>query len=86
MYSLVLSVRFQKELAKITTSDAGIKKRIAKVFRLLNTDIDHPSLRLHKLSGLDNWSVSVTRSIRIIFHIEKDSILLLSVGKHEEVY
>lgn len=86
MYDLILSVRFQKQLKKLISRDSGVKARISKSLKTLLTDIDHPSLRLHKLSGRDNWSISMTKSIRIILHIEGNKIYLLEIGKHEEVY
>lgn len=63
-----------------------MKTRIAKTLSLMRKDIHHPSLRLHKLSGQNNWSISVTKSIRIIANIVGHNIYLLRVGKHEEVY
>jgi len=86
MYNLVLSDKFQKQIKQVVKSNPQIKPRLAKSFELLRKNINHPSLRLHKLSGQNNWSISVTKSIRIIAHIEKDIIYLLRIGTHDEVY
>ena len=86
MYELVLSNKFQKQIKQIVKSNPRIKPRLAKTFELLRENVSHPSLRLHKLSGQNNWSVSVTRSIRIIVHIEDSQIYLLRIGTHDEVY
>lgn len=86
MYIIVLSDKFQKQISALAKSDPVIKRRLTKILNLLTQDVDHPSLRLHKLSGQDYWSISVTKSIRIISYIENDKVYLLQIGKHEEVY
>ena len=86
MYNLILSEKFQKQVKRIVRSNPQIKPRLAKTFELLRKNVNHPSSRLHKLSGQENWSISVTKSVRIIAHIEQDYIYLLRIGKHEEVY
>ena len=86
MYELVLSKKYQKGLEKITSRNVKVKLKISKTLKLLLKDIDHPSLRLHKLSGEGEWSISVTGDIRILLYIEKSKIYLLRIGKHEEVY
>lgn len=86
MYVIVLSEAFQKQAKQLSTKDPRIKTRLQKTLGFLQKDIRHPSLRLHKLSGMHNWSISVTNSIRIIAHIEENTVYLLRIGKHEEVY
>jgi mRNA-degrading endonuclease YafQ of YafQ-DinJ toxin-antitoxin module len=86
MYILVLTSKFQKQIARLVRGNRGLKIQLSKTFKLLNSDFDHPSLRSHKLSGTDNWSISVNQSIRIILHWEKDKLYLLEIGKHEDVY
>ena len=86
MYTLVLSVKFQRELAKLAKGNSTLKKQFKKIVKLLQTDLKHPSLRLHKLSGIDFWSISINESIRIIIRISADKLYLLEIGKHEDVY
>lgn len=86
MPSLVLSNRFQRELKRLLKGNKRLSPQISKVLKLMVSDINHPSLRLHKLSGQGNWSISVTRNIRIIAHLEKDRIYLLRIGTPDEVY
>ncbi len=83
---LILSSRFQKDLDKLLNSNPQIKSKIAKTFKLMQADLTYPSLRLHKLSGTDIWSISVDISIRIILYKEKDNLYLLRIGHHDEVY
>ena len=71
MYELVLSKKYQKGLEKITSRNVKVKLKISKTLKLLLKDIDHPSLRLHKLSGEGEWSISVTGDIRILCILRK---------------
>ncbi|KKQ75383.1 MAG: Plasmid stabilization system [Candidatus Woesebacteria bacterium GW2011_GWB1_38_5b] len=86
MYTLSASQTFKKQVGKISKQDPILRKKITRVLKILRKNVKHPSLRLHKLSGVDTWSVSVTISTRIIIGIEGKTIYLLEIGKHEEVY
>lgn len=46
----------------------------------------YTALRLHKLSGKENWSISISSDIRLKFSIHRDTILCLDIGTHDEVY
>jgi mRNA interferase RelE/StbE len=68
-----------------------IIKQAAKTIDLFIKDPAHPSLRLKKVQGADNfYEISVNMSIRIIVQIiskEKDQInTFYIIGKHEEVF
>ena len=86
MYKLVLSKRFKEELEKNVKGDVILWKKVTKTLHLLSENINHPSLKLHKLTGRNNWSVSISKSQRIIFTIQKEIIFCTDFGKHEEVY
>ena len=67
---------------------------IEKTVRQLAEAPFHPSLRTHKLKGdLSNvWSCSIDYSNRVLFEFiedpeqQKQAILLLNLGSHDEVY
>lgn len=86
MYKVVLSRSFGKELEKKVKNDPKLWARVTKTLILLSRNLKHPSLRLHKLSGRDNWSVSVSESYRIIFNIEGGNLYCTKFGTHEQVY
>lgn len=86
MYRLVFSSYFDKQVTKIARSNKPLKSQIQKTVNLLFSDINHSSLRLHKLAGVNYWSVFVNKSIRIILRWENDKLYLLRIGKHEDVY
>lgn len=86
MYKIVLSESFEKELRKKVKKDPKLWSRVTKTLVLLSKDIKHPSLKLHKLSGRNNWAVSISKSYRIVFNIEADTVYCTEFGSHEEVY
>jgi len=80
------SSNFENTLIPLTRSDLSLKKQVIKALCLLQENVHHPSLRLHKLSGTEIYSILVNMSIRIVFKKSKDCFYLLDIGKHEEVY
>lgn len=85
-YSILLSKNFQKDLLKLISKNPSVKEKITKVLLVIQTNPRHPSLRLHKLVGIDHWSISVDLSIRIIMMIDGNNIYLLRIGSHDQVY
>lgn len=83
---LVASTKFEAELNKTAKGRPEISTRVSKKLQMLLANPRHPSLRLHKLAGKDNYSVSVDMSIRIIVHFSGEFIYLLKIGTHEDVY
>jgi len=86
MYIIVFSNRFKQDLRSLLKRNPQFKDRIRKKIEILASNPKYKSLRIHKLSGTENWSLSVNMSIRIIFKIKNDRILCTRIGKHEEVY
>ena len=86
MRRLVFSSVFQRQLKKLVKKNPKLKNKISKTLKILIKNIHHSSLRLHKLSGKNNWSVSVTTNIRIIIHFERNKIYCLRIGTHDQVY
>lgn len=84
--TIVPSLRFKKDLKNLLGKDGGYQRKTAKCLWLLNENINHPSLRLHKLVGTEIYSVSVDMKIRILIQVNGQEIYLLRVGTHDEVY
>jgi len=82
MYEIYFSRNFDKNLKRLVKNNLKLKVKIRKQIDLLSNDPKHPSLRLHKLSGENNWSISVTNEIRIIFTIEKKIGFSLTESGH----
>ena len=86
MSELVLSAAFQRQLKKSVKRNPELKNNLSEVFGLLIADVNHSSLRLHKLAGKNFWSVSVTDDLRIIIGLEGKRIFCLEIGSHDQVY
>lgn len=83
---LVASERFNRELEGILKKNYSYNPRVKRTLARLLSNPQHPSLRLHKVSGTRNYSISVDMRIRIIFRHEEESYYLLRIGTHELVY
>lgn len=75
--------RFKKDYQKLPPE---IQQRVDQKLRLLVQDFRHPSLRVHKIKGVEGlWEFSVTMNYRVIFEIKEDCLILLAVGPHRIV-
>lgn len=83
---LVATSRFDRELDRLVKKRLDIAKRIEKTLKLFSLNPRHPSLRLHKISHDDVYSLSVDMDLRILVLWEDDQAILLRIGTHEEVY
>lgn len=55
-----------------------------KQLSLLVDNPKHPSLRIHKMQGVENiWEGYVTKSYRFTFSMERGCYLLRRVGTHD---
>lgn len=86
MPNLILSSAFVRDIKKLLKKNPQLKSKIDKTLKTLRHDPSHPSLRLHKLSGINNWSVSVSRDIRIIIHWDGKDFFLTRIGTHDDLY
>jgi len=82
------SSHFDKNLVKLYKSDSSYKAKVAKTVKeLVNLNPATPgSIMIHKLSGTENYSISVDMSIRIVCRWRQNEIFLSDIGKHEDVY
>ena len=83
---LRFTTSFESDYKKIIKSNDLLKRKITKQFELLRSNINHPSLRLHKLAGGLFWSIFIDKSVRALIIIEKKWIYVYHIGKHEDVY
>jgi len=83
---LIQTSGFTDSLRSLTKRNPILSKKVKKSLKFLKQNLNHPSLRLHKIQGTNNYSVSVDMSLRIIVHIEGASVFLLNIGYHDEVY
>lgn len=88
MKKITLSPLFQKKLLQLQKKDLKLFKKIKKQFELFKINQQHPSLRLHKLSGelKNTWSLSVTMNLRMIFIEENTEYYFFEIGTHDQIY
>ena len=89
-YRLVFTDSYNKKAAKWVMKHPRLKDQYLKTLQLMGLDIQHPALRLHKLTGKlsELSSVSINMSYRITLEliIEDNDIILINVGSRDEVY
>ena len=78
---------FKKSFKK-RFQNTRLENKIAERIDLFIADRASPTLKDHKLKGeLARYrAFSITGDVRIIYLEEKDKIILLDVGKHNQVY
>jgi len=83
---ILYTPHFLRMYAKLNSHIQTDTKKKIKLF----TNVDkHKSLKVHKLNNLENtYSFSVNHKIRIVFEYgkNKNTVHLLYIGSHDEVY
>lgn len=89
-FRLVFTDSHNKKAAKWINKHPNLKGTYIKILELMELNIHHPSLRLHKISGTLNGlsSISINMSYRISLEliIQDNDLMLVHVGSHDEVY
>lgn len=76
------TARFKKAWGELIEED---KKSARKALENLATDLRYPGLRVKKMQGVEHiWEARVSRSLRMTFEIEGDTITLRNIGRHDE--
>jgi mRNA interferase YafQ len=92
MYKIIISPRFKRSYKKIVRKKPYLQESIDSAIMLLAEDPFSHSLNTHKLSGefREFLSSKCGYDCRIVFSIKKikeiDSIILVDIGKHDDVY
>ena len=89
-YKILYPQSYIKRATAFARKHPALLKQYEKTLQLLELNPFHPSLRLHPLSGKLHGlhSVSITTHYRITLEIiiHEQSIILVNVGTHEDVY
>jgi len=89
MVEIAFSSSFKKSFSKRIKGNKRIEEKFWDSIKLFMKEPFHEKLKTHKLSGKLQglWSFSVEWDIRIIFYFaDKNKVILIDIGKHEEVY
>ena len=80
---------FKKSYKKKISNSNLLKNSFWNSLDIFNKNPFDKKLRTHKLSGelKGNWAFSINYSYRIVFEfIDENTILLIDIGTHDEVY
>jgi len=82
------STRFQKNYQKRIAQNSKLEKQFKKRLKLFFVSPDYPLLRDHALIGeLEGFrSFSITGDIRLIYQINKKSLVFYDIGSHNQLY
>ncbi|MBT7065899.1 MAG: plasmid stabilization protein [Verrucomicrobia bacterium] len=90
MNTLVWTNTFSRTARKFLRKHPDLRPEFDRVLKQLEKDPSHPKLRLHPLKGrlAGKHAVSLTYSHRIVLVLilDRDEILLLDVGTHDQAY
>jgi mRNA-degrading endonuclease YafQ of YafQ-DinJ toxin-antitoxin module len=81
---------YNKKAAGFLKKHQELLPQYEKTLKLLELDPFHPSLRLHRLKGalgeLHSVSINIRYRISIEMIIRDQTIILVNVGSHDEIY
>jgi mRNA interferase YafQ len=89
---LIRSTAFFRALRRYLKRRRQVSADVKTTLDLLGNDAFDPRLKTHKLTGelTDIWSCIAGYDLRILFEFVDyegvEAILLLTIGKHDEVY
>jgi len=76
------TARFKKAWQELTEEEKELGR---KALRNLATDLRYPALRVKKMQGTGHiWEARVSRSLRLTFEFEGDTLVLRNIGRHDE--
>jgi mRNA-degrading endonuclease YafQ of YafQ-DinJ toxin-antitoxin module len=89
-YKVTYTTAYNKKASKFLKKHTSLIDKYQKTIELLESNPQHPSLRLHKLEGRlsECHSVSINLSYRIVlyFLIADNEIVPVDIGDHDAVY
>ncbi len=82
---IIFRKSFQKDFAKCA---AKIQSQTEERVALFISDRFNPLLNYHALRGdyVNCYSINVTADFRIIFHVDSDTMHLMRIGTHSQLY
>jgi len=87
---IIYTDSYLKRVKKFFKKHPDLISQYEKTLKLLEVNPNHPSLRLHKLHGkhseIYSVSINITYRISIDFIVEKDQVIPIDIGTHDDVY
>ena len=79
---------FLKRAKRLLKKDPGLRKAYGELYVKLSANPFDPTLHTHPLTGQlkGKYTCSLTYELRVIFELTDDTVHLLDIGTHDEVY
>ena len=79
---------FLKRAKRLLKKDPGLRKAYGELYVKLSANPFDPTLHTHPLTGQlkGKYTCSLTYELRVIFELTADTVHLLDIGTHDEVY
>ena len=89
-YKLIYTDSYIKRATKFAKKHPDLISQYKKTLEILEINTHHPSLRLHQLRGklknLHSVSINIFYRITLEFYFTDKEIVLVNVGRHDDVY
>ncbi len=89
MIEFIWDKNFKRNYKKKIFRNAELKSKFNQSIKVFSEDPFNVKLKTHKLSGTlkDCWAFSIDYDCRIIFKfLDKNKVLLIDIGSHDEIY
>jgi len=90
MPKIVYTASYNRRAAVFLKKHPDLIGQYSKTLQLLELNPGHPSLKLHKLkekyAELYAVAINITYRISIYFVLDKDTIIPVNIGSHDEIY
>ena len=84
---VILADPLKKKLKNKKKFPDQIRAKFYWCVEMLLKNSEHPSLRNKKIEGTqDYWEFSITMNYRCVYRKEKETIYLLELAKHEDIF
>lgn len=79
---------FLRVSGKLLKKNPSLKEPFRELLTNLTVDPFTPSLNTHPLKGKleGRYSCSLTYHLRVVFKLRNDSVVLIDIGSHDEIY
>jgi addiction module RelE/StbE family toxin len=79
---------FLKRANKLLKNNPQLRTAYIELYDKLANDPFEPALHTHPLTGAlkGKYACSLTHKLRVVFRLYDDTIHLLDIGSHDEVY
>lgn len=80
------TAHFDKNLSKKLKKNPQLTQKLKKQISFLKKNLQHPSLKLHKLSGkrANEYSFWIKKDLRITFNLVNNVILFTDIITHDQ--